>query len=286
MDLGFLTGFGGGVGYEPGLGAQALSQRKATAMQGGQDQSAFADPTAGFFNLILKQLDAPPITPGGTKTLGTDFSRGIDPQHPFDVAFAAGQRTSNGQGRQGPLDPSKAQYSDNWNVRTRGSQMYAKYGPSMGRSPDVYTKGVSDLTQTGEAAATPDFSRLIDLSNQVWGTQQGDFGALLQGLQKDIGGAQSQAGTFLSQAGAAAGGAAGAALMARLQSILAPRLVDASKVLQGFNQQYTINGNPVPGAPMGVAPNKQLETILQFQKRMGATQLQTNQTSGGFSYAG
>jgi hypothetical protein len=145
----------------------------------------------------------------------------------------------------------------------------------------------------GEAPA-PDFSKLINYSNQAFGGDQGDATAMLRQLQKDIGSGQQLAGTFESQAGAAAGGAAGAAFMNQLKAILAPKLIEASQVQQGQYVAPTMNGNVLPGynipgaqVPINYNGNQTVLQTLAAKAAAGQNvpQLKTNFLDQGAVYA-
>ena len=279
MDLGTLTGFGGGYGADQGLGPQALARRRAAGAGGGQDQGGYEDPTGFYFQALLKQLNSPGYIPGGTTHLQMDFSKGVDKNHPYDVAYNAPQKTF-GQPA-GPRPDANPEWNQNWATRSNYSKLYAKYGPTLGVNPGGYVAGKTEFTPTGEAAGAPDFSRLIDLSNQAFGGSAGDFQNFLSAAGKDINAAQGLSGTFESQAGAAANSAAMAGLQVKLQALLAPRLVNAAQQLQGFNYELTRNGNPLPGqvgmlpnGQMGfggfaIAPDKNRTTVLQYQQVQG-----------------
>src|SRR5258705_3211244 len=271
MDFGQLTGFanGGSGGFDGSIGPRAMAARRDLAMQGGQDQSGFSDPTGAFFNLILQQLNAPPpMTPGGTKRLPIDYSLGVDPGHPWSSGKIPGRTVVSSRVKAIP----QTDFLFNWNAqfKTNDARMGSKYGTTanFADAKTQYIQGMPGLKPTGELGATPDYSNLINLADQVWGTKQGDFTSVLANLQKGIGNAQSIAGTFNSQAGAAAGGAAGAAYMDQLKAYLAPKLIEASQ-LQNFNYEPTLNGNPT-GGPLVAGPNQQRETILEYQRRMNA----------------
>lgn len=278
MDLGFLTGFGGGYGGDQGLGPQALARRRAAGAGGGQDQGAYEDPTGVYFRAILNQLGSPGYIPGGTSRLQMDFSKGADKNHPYDIAYVGPQKVYGPpQGK----DSTNYEWNLNWYYRTKESRLGAKYGLTEGIKPGGYIPGKIEFTPTGEAAGAPDFSQLIDLANQAFGTGAGDFQDLLSRMGKDVNAAQGLSGTFESQAGAAANSAALAGLQAKMQSLLAPRLVNAAQQLQGFNYQLTKNGNPLPGVPgmlpngqMGfggfaIGPDKNRTTVLQYQQAQG-----------------
>lgn len=280
MDLGTLTGFGDpGYGGGMGMGPQALARRRAAAAGGGQDQGAYEDPTGVYFQALLKQLGSPDYIPGGTEHLKMDFSKGVDPQHPYDVGYKAPEKTFGSP--YGKRPDANAEWNQNWTSRTEYSKLYAKYGPSLGVNQGGYIPGKIEFTPTGQAAGAPDFSRLIDLANQAFGGSGGDFQSFMSRVGKDINAAQGLSGTFESQAGAAANSAAMAGLQVKLQSLLAPRLVNAAQQLQGFNYELTQNGNPLPGqvgmlpnGQMGfggfaIAPDKNRTTVLQYQQAQG-----------------
>lgn len=269
------------------IGAQALLRRRQKASGGGMDQSAFQDPTGFFFNSLVQQLANPPMTPGG------------------EAGYGPGNRNPNPWLRAPVPDQSRPNMRVETDYKKWGGNTAApglSYGENKVKA-GYFQSGAGipalNFVPTGTMAPAPDFTKLIDMSNQAFGgVPNGDFGALLGGLQKDIASGQYAAGTFESQAGAAAGGAAGAALMARLQGILAPHLVAAAQVPQGYNYNLML-GNNRQANPFGVdkfgnfdasAPfvkNSPQQTVLQsLAARAGGAQLNTNTVDqGGYSYA-
>jgi hypothetical protein len=271
------------------LGAQALLRRKQKTAGGGMDQSGFGDPMGFFFNKLLQQLQNPPTTPGGTTIPNgpgvypmTKAGSGV----PQNIGFNTGS-------------PLKAlDYRTAYNSMSQTWRDKYKYGTDIqgARGGIAGTPSQIDWSQlhnapTGELAATPDYSQLFDMANQAFGgaAPSGEFGGLLQSLQKDIGAGQYAAGTFESQAGAAAGGAAGAAMMAKLQAAVAPQLVQGAGVKQGYNYTVNLGNQPISyfGLRSGAQENQTVFQRMadQAQTNPNTAQLKTNTNVGGYSYA-
>lgn len=282
--------FGGFTPAVDPMGPQALLRRRQKAVGGGMDQSAFEDPMGLFFSLVQKQLQAPPMTnPGAPQVPGYRPGTEANPYGRVDTSV----RGVSGAAASGKKPGFQDYNWFNFNERTMQSKMYSKYGNVQGAPLQNTTYGQRGLMNIGEAPA-PDYTNLINYSNQAFNGDQGAATDVLRQLQKDIGSGQQMAGTFESQAGAAAGGAAGAAFLNQLKAILAPQLVQAAQTPQGQYIVPTVNGNVVPqykaaGAQIPISYNGN-GTVLQALAAKAAAgqnvpQLKTNFLDQGAVYA-